>query len=67
MPHHLVPCHLSPLKNISEKSRSMPHHIMSCHLSYISITHYKSLISILSTCKNAKSSHDMPFSIQKYF
>jgi hypothetical protein len=30
---------------------------------YISLTHYKSLISILSTCKYAMSS----FSIEKYF
>jgi hypothetical protein len=35
---------------------------------YISITHYKSLISILSTCNYVTSSHVMSsFSIKKYF
>jgi hypothetical protein len=32
------------------------------------MTHYKSLISILSTCKYATSSHTLSsFSIEKYF
>jgi hypothetical protein len=35
---------------------------------YISMTHYKSLISILSTYKYATSSHDLSFfSTEKYF
>jgi hypothetical protein len=29
------------------------------------MTHYKSIISILSTCKYATSSHAMPFSLLK--
>jgi hypothetical protein len=44
--------------------------LMACHnlYTYISIIHYKSLILILSTCKNATSSHVMSsFSIEKYF
>jgi hypothetical protein len=35
MPHHLMSCHFSPLKNISENSMSMPHHHMLCHLSLL--------------------------------
>jgi hypothetical protein len=35
---------------------------------YIYMTYYKSLISILSTCKYVTSSHDMSsFFIEKYF
>jgi hypothetical protein len=35
---------------------------------YISMTHYKSIISIISTCKYVISSHALSsFSIKKYF
>jgi hypothetical protein len=50
-----MPHHLSPLKNNSKNP-------------YISMTHYKSLISIFSTSKYAISSHAMTyFPIEKYF
>jgi hypothetical protein len=33
--NHLMPCHLSSLKNNSENSNSMPHHLMIHHLSLL--------------------------------
>jgi hypothetical protein len=33
MAHHLMPCHISQLKNISINSRTMPHHLMPRYLS----------------------------------
>jgi hypothetical protein len=32
-----MPCHLSPLKNNSEKSSIIPHHLMPCHISLLKI------------------------------
>jgi hypothetical protein len=66
-----MPHHLSPLKNNS-KNYLMPHHISplknNSENSYISITHYMSLISILSTYKDVISSYVMSsFFTKKYF
>jgi hypothetical protein len=51
-----MPCHLSPLQNISENSMSMPHHLMSRHLSPL-----KNNSANLRKSPHATS----PFSIEK--
>jgi hypothetical protein len=56
MSHHLMPCHLSSLKNISKNSRSMIHHLIPHHLSQLKIN-----------SKNLRKSPYVtsPFSIEK--
>jgi hypothetical protein len=56
MQHHLMPCHLSSLKNIFENSKIMPHHLMSRHLA-----------PLKNSSKNSRNTPHAtpPFSIEK--
>jgi hypothetical protein len=71
MSHHLIPCHLSLLKNIYENSRSMPHYLMPHHLSLLKNNCKNSIKSPLITShfslkNNSKNLSSMPHHLMSY-